>query len=184
MSPDIYVFCYRPISPCDITVTSEWAWWRLSNYRRLDRLFNRLFRCRSKKISKVRVTGICERNLLVTGFPSQRASNTENVSIWWRHHWKKTVASNTSEFRGRTVGWDTLWWPMVTVIENRWIIIIQQQCDHNIPLKANIKIPTMHLSHIPKCAIQNKNVYSSVLNGALWVMGRVCCGICEFVLMG
>ena len=26
-------------------------------------------------------------NPLVTGgFPSQRASNTENVSIWWRHH--------------------------------------------------------------------------------------------------
>ena len=33
------------------------------------------------------VTSLCEGNSLVTGeFPSQRASNAENVSIWWRHH--------------------------------------------------------------------------------------------------
>ena len=42
---------------------------------------------RSKKMSKLRVTGLCEGNLPVTGeFPSQRASNADNVSIWWRHH--------------------------------------------------------------------------------------------------
>ena len=46
-----------------------------------------IFRHRSKKTSKLRVTGLCEVNSLVTGeFPTQRASNTENVSIWWRHH--------------------------------------------------------------------------------------------------
>ena len=40
-----------------------------------------------KKTSKRRVTGLCEGNPPVTGgFPSQRASNAENVSIWWRHH--------------------------------------------------------------------------------------------------
>ena len=34
-----------------------------------------------------RVTGLCEGNPPVAGgFPSQRASNAENVSIWWRHH--------------------------------------------------------------------------------------------------
>ena len=34
-----------------------------------------------------RVTGLCEGNLPVTGeFPAQKASNAENVSIWWRHH--------------------------------------------------------------------------------------------------
>ena len=44
-------------------------------------------RRRSKKTSKLRVTGLCEENPLVTGgFPSQRASNAENVPIWWRHH--------------------------------------------------------------------------------------------------
>ena len=39
-------------------------------------------RCRSKKTSKLRVTGLCVGNSLLTGeFPAQRASNAENVSI-------------------------------------------------------------------------------------------------------
>ena len=46
-----------------------------------------LFRRRSRKASKLRVTGICEGNSPVTGECSaQRASNAENVSIWWHHH--------------------------------------------------------------------------------------------------
>ena len=40
-----------------------------------------------KKTSKLRVTGLCAGNSLVTGeFPAQVASNAENISIWWRHH--------------------------------------------------------------------------------------------------
>ena len=43
-------------------------------------------RRRSKKTSK-RVTGLCVGNSSVTGeIPAQRASNAENISIWWRHH--------------------------------------------------------------------------------------------------
>ena len=46
-----------------------------------------LFRRRSKKTSALRVTGQCEGNSPVTGeYPTQRASNAENVSIWWGHH--------------------------------------------------------------------------------------------------
>ena len=46
-----------------------------------------MFRRRSKKTSKLRVTDLSERNPPVTGgFPSQRASNAENVSIWRCHH--------------------------------------------------------------------------------------------------
>ena len=57
------------------------------NHQRLDNLLNRLFRSRSKKTSKLRVTGLCGGNSPVTGeFPTQRASNVENISIWWRHH--------------------------------------------------------------------------------------------------
>ena len=42
----------------------------VSNHRRLDCLHNGLFRCWSKKTSKLRVTGICEGNSPVTGeFP-------------------------------------------------------------------------------------------------------------------
>ena len=58
------------------------------NHQPHDCLLNRLFRRRSKKTSKLRVTGLCEGNSLGTGeFPAQRDSNAENVSIWWRHHW-------------------------------------------------------------------------------------------------
>ena len=50
-------------------------------------LLSRLFGRRSKKTSKLRVTGLCVGNSPVTGeFPAQMASNAENVSIWWRHH--------------------------------------------------------------------------------------------------
>ena len=55
------------------------------NHQAHDCLLNRLFRHRSNKASKLRVTGLCEGNSPVTGeFPAQRASNAENVSIWWR----------------------------------------------------------------------------------------------------
>ena len=42
---------------------------------------------KTKKTSKLRVTSLFAGNSLVTSeFPKQKASNTENVSIWWRHH--------------------------------------------------------------------------------------------------
>ena len=60
----------------------------VSNHQPHDCLLKRLIRRRSKKTSKLRVTGLCEGNSPgSTGeFPAQRASNVENVSIWWRHH--------------------------------------------------------------------------------------------------
>ena len=66
----------------------------VSNHQPHDYLLDRLFRRRSKKTSKLRVTGLCVGNSPVTGeFPAQRASNTENVSIWWRHHAEMTGLS-------------------------------------------------------------------------------------------
>ena len=59
----------------------------VSNHQPHDCLLNRLFGRRSKKTSKLRVTGLCAGNSPGTGeFPAQRTSNAENVSIWWRHH--------------------------------------------------------------------------------------------------
>ena len=59
----------------------------VSNRQPHDCVLNRLFRRRSKKTSKLRVTGLCVRNSPGTGgFPAQMASYAENVSIWWRHH--------------------------------------------------------------------------------------------------
>ena len=59
----------------------------VSNHQPHNCLLNWLFRHRSKKTSKLCVTGLCEGNSPMTGeFPAQRANNAENVSIWWHHH--------------------------------------------------------------------------------------------------
>ena len=59
----------------------------VSNHQPHDCLLNYLFRRRSKKTSKLRVTGLCAGNSPGTGeLPAQMASNAENVSISWRHH--------------------------------------------------------------------------------------------------
>ena len=59
----------------------------VSNHQARDCLLNRLFRRRSKKTSKLRVTGLCAGNSPRIGeFPAQMASSAENVSTWWRHH--------------------------------------------------------------------------------------------------
>ena len=66
-----------------------------SNHQPSDCLLNCLFR--SKKTSKLLVTGVCAGNSPVTGeFPTQMASNAENVSIWWRHHELLSWASHTT----------------------------------------------------------------------------------------
>ena len=52
----------------------------VSNHQPHNCLLNRLFECRLKKASKLRVTGLC------AGHSAQMTSNAENVSIWWRHH--------------------------------------------------------------------------------------------------
>ena len=65
----------------------------VSNHQPRGCLLNRLFRRKSKKTSKLRVTGLCAGNSPGTGeFPAQMASYAENVSIWWRHH--DTVINN------------------------------------------------------------------------------------------
>ena len=67
------------------SVSSQWRRYErdgVSSYRRLDCLINPLFRCRSKKISKFRVTGLCEGNPSVNGeLPLHRASNTNVFSF-------------------------------------------------------------------------------------------------------
>ena len=59
----------------------------VSNHQPHECLLSHLIKRRSKKTSKLRVTGLCAGNSPETGeFPAQRASNAEHVSIWWRHH--------------------------------------------------------------------------------------------------
>ena len=77
----------------------------VSNHQPHGCLLKRLFRRRSKKTSKLRVTGLCAGNPPVTGeFPTQMASNAENASIWWRHHDKgKSEALDFVSYRGLTL---------------------------------------------------------------------------------
>ena len=92
----VYVIVYAPLCWSNVrpVMSRTWAqhrWtlqWRhngrdgVSNHQSHDCLLNGLFRRRSKKTSKLRVTGLCEGNSPGTGeFPAQMASNAENSSI-------------------------------------------------------------------------------------------------------
>ena len=64
----------------------------VSNHQPHNCLLNCIFGRKSKKTSKLRVTGLCDGNSPATGeVPAQMASNAENVVIWWRHHVKWVV---------------------------------------------------------------------------------------------
>ena len=82
----------------NITLTSQWARRRLKSPS--SPLFTQLFiQVQIKKTSKLRVTGLCAENSPGTGeFPAQKASNEENVSIWWRHHGNFQMDANRNEY--------------------------------------------------------------------------------------
>ena len=77
-------------------------------------------RRRSKKTSKLRITGLCEGNSPVTGeFPAQRASKEENISIWWRHHVKVSgISLNRIHFAGSL--------PSIRCLINRYRVAFQK----------------------------------------------------------
>ena len=80
----------------------------VSNHQPHDCLLNRIFRRRSKKTPKLRVTGHCEGNSSVTSeLPVQRASNTENVSIWSRHR-ALSLSDKNSSSHPLSNKWNTL----------------------------------------------------------------------------
>ena len=58
----------------------------VTNHQPRGCLLNRLFRPRSKKTSKPRVTGLCAGNS-----PRTKASNADFFSIWWRHHGQRLM---------------------------------------------------------------------------------------------
>ena len=81
---------YQPVVSCTTLHPLQWRHNErdgVSNHQPRDYLLNRLFGRISKKTSKLHVTGLCAGNSPGTGeFPAPRASNAENVSIWWRYH--------------------------------------------------------------------------------------------------
>ena len=88
------------------------------NLRRLYFLLNRLFRCRSKSLSKLCVTGVCVGNPPVScGFSSQRATNAENIPlghvimyyVWHTCLWFGTVPLLYDLFMYRTPLTNMVW---------------------------------------------------------------------------
>ena len=84
----------------------------VSNHQPPGCLLNRLFRRKSKKTSKLRVTGLCAGNSPGTGeFSAQMASYAENVSIWWRHHdLAEMFPSSSSPAHVQYLQLNITWW--------------------------------------------------------------------------
>ena len=86
-----------------ITISLQWRNKErdgVSKYWRLDCFLNRLFRHRSKKKSKLRVSVLCEGNSPVTDeFPARMASNAENASIWWRHNVNRLLSTDACSIK-------------------------------------------------------------------------------------
>ena len=75
----------------------------VSNHQPHKCLRNRLFRRRSKKTSKLSVTGLCAGNSPGTGeFPAQMASIAEKFSIWWRLYVNWSLFWARQDYYGKT----------------------------------------------------------------------------------
>ena len=82
----------------------------VSIYQHLHCLLSRLFKRTSKKNNKAPRHWPFQGNPPVAGgFPSRRASNAENVFIWWRHH------EFNSSVPMELICWDTMS-PEVTIL--------------------------------------------------------------------
>ena len=108
----------------------------VSNHQPRDCLFNRLFRHRSKRISKLRVVGLCAGNSPVTcEFPELMASNAENSF--------HLMTSSCRTFS---------WWPSVTAF--LWLI----------PCRYSFEVIVIHLKirHILICPFTYYDVFHIV----------------------
>ena len=76
----------------------------ISKHQPNDCLLNGLFRRRSKKISKLCVTGLCTGNSPVTGeFPALRASNTKKCSHLMTPSYISTEPRNRTRSSGHSI---------------------------------------------------------------------------------
>ena len=67
------------------------------NYRPIECLFNSLFRLPTMKYQRSALLSLCDENPLWSVVPTQKESNMENASIWWRHNGlKDTMTAHVS----------------------------------------------------------------------------------------
>ena len=84
-------FLKRKCMNFDLNFTEPLQWRHnglpgVSNHQPRDCLLNRLFSDQRKLQKAPRHWPLCGEFTGTGEFPAQRASNAENVSIWWRHH--------------------------------------------------------------------------------------------------
>ena len=147
-------------------------------------LLSILFRRRSKKISKLRVTGFCAGNSPVTDeFLAQVAGNAENVSIWWRHYdplltpcglvtpfgdtelWKRWIRYWLVSWRQQSITWSNV---DLSSIRSHGIHLTALSYENlNIPISEMILKILFSKSHedLPGT---NELIYSSTPNNTLW----------------
>ena len=123
----------------------------VSNHQPHHCLLNHLFGCRSKKTSKLRVTSLCAGNSPGPGtgeFPTQIASNAENVSIWWRHH--DTSIPHVPIELGAVFWQMVQWWGSLNLcFIQRWFYLSavtkhSNQKNNNKASKASMVLPDFY----------------------------------------
>ena len=131
----------------------------VSNHQPHHCLLSRLFGRRSKKRSKLRVTGLCVGNSPETGkFPAQMASNAENVFIRWRHYMLDTarerfaMVDHTSDSRLRMP--PHIFWYMRVIVCQPWAVW-GERC-------VSVKVSHTILPHVFKSHYFKENIYVSV----------------------
>ena len=107
----------------------------VSNQQQLDCLLNRLFSLVSKKTSKYHITGFCEgRNLMTDGFPSQRVSHVDSVSMsWYLHGSSKQKANDMGQVKDL--------WLFVYMCHHQTVYLGQlcgKLCETNIRHKGHV----------------------------------------------
>ena len=126
-------------------------WWRhnghegVSKHQPHDCLLNCLFRRRSKKTSKLRITGLCVGNSPGTSeFPAQMASDGkmftfDEVIMWWISITASTRRGNFRSFRC-SQGWNlflirvTFWFPW----ETKTVLYIKDR--HHSHFHSNVRL--------------------------------------------
>ena len=166
----------------------------VSIYQPHDCLLNRLFRRRSKKTSKLRVTGLCEGNSPGTGeFPAQVASYVENVFVWCLHHDDFTIGHNELMRSTTTMAckllsallasWgeqEPMWSPISCWTNSQVVGDLICHVAHVMPSQCstkcwNIKLSTIYYDVFIRPWWQNDNKILSVYlwHGVIWNVSQI-----------
>ena len=141
-----------------------------------------LDRRRWKKICKLRVTDLCVGNSPVTGkFPTQTASNAENVSTWWRHHERRQAAS-LCQLCASSVVWVTSYKTSAEILQN----LTQSQVKTIKTASVYLKKHLVKLNELPAnakdidCPYEFKYYTDNWAGSGFYVLRLLCKVILDF----